>query len=1016
MNKNKSTKPKKQKVDEGLEKSKYPEIPDNEFNPSKDIMLNCRHKQCEKNLILEDILNTQFQFNKKFKNNSEAIKKLRRQKKLIKEPSNNKCFFIEGNKGYVSRENNSGIIKYYSISPTNNQDLDLNIIDIYILLTGKKFEDAINDLFIIYKIETQEEEWKRLQQNIIKECIVKIEYLDNLKNEYPVLYTRIKSGVMTLLALYYIGIENIKDRRQEFDDKAIFSVSAEQIRNFIINEFKINNPDSVPYINKSINYLSLLGFINKHHIEEVPYHMRIPALENAKKHKREPMSFYTINKITPKLLDCAEEISKKLKDYKICISKITYENIEEYFGSQIANMVYPNKNNKRYNEEKDELIEDELNKEVINILIEYVDGMNNRTAKKIVNKYEEQTFNIIVNDYQSLLAIKGITEESASKIHQQLVKHKILFETINKITNFGIRISQVNKVYKIFGNELEGKIKDNPYVLCDYTDIDFKSIDKLAKELGFISTEMERIKHGIMLYISKSIKNCGNIYIYKEEILNNLNGFLKQYGAFGDDIVICKEIRPAIEELVLQKKIVIEENNDSEECIYITFYRHMEDEVVRIIKDMSENCVEISYFEHNIEKIIEEDEKKLGFALSNKQKEAIYMALNSKISIICGGPGTGKTQIINSIINCINKYNSDAKIELCAPTGRAAKRLEEITEKRAKTIHRLIGLNNFIKDNNKVIRINSSFVIVDEMSMVDIYMFYCLLLSLGENTKLIIVGDYEQLPSVGAGLILRDLVSSKAIPTTILTETFRQSKVSQIAINSFKLIKGIKTTDKDGISFDENKEEFCFIEKSFSKDIIESIIEKINNLLSQGFDIDDIQVFSFMNNGEIGVAELNRKIQASFNPRGSIQNEVNIAKMRCIRLGDKVMHTVNNYSLGVYNGDVGRVKRIDKDRGILRVVVDYRDKEIIYDSSTVHQLVLAYAITVHKSQGCEFPIVIMPFHSSQKLLLNRNTIYTAWTRAKEKVICIGDIKELNKGIDRIENTIRQSRIIEKLIS
>ena len=666
-----------------------------------------------------------------------------------------------------------------------------------------------------------------------------------------------------------------------------------------------------------------------------------------------------------------------------------------------------------------QLVFPETSKGIVEFLKRFVDGVGEVTARRVVDAFKEDTFNVILNNPEKLCNIKGITKRKAEAMYRSILKHKGYEDVAMFLIPLGLSHTETVFIYDKLGYEAINKIKENPYVLCFFDKISFMVVDKLAKRLGNSSNNKERIKHGIMFYIKKQMENRGDMFVYKEDIINELPGFLKYNGAFKNSKITKEEIKLALGELVLMKKIDIEKNDKNRECVYLSFYKHIENEIVRMINETISIPYPSNYLDKNISLYIKDYENSIGFKLAQNQKRAIYMAMKNRLSILSGGPGTGKTQTINAIIYCLKRVKPNMYIELCAPTGRAAKRMTELTGMKAKTIHRLIGLNNFSQDDLELIDIEADFLIIDEASMIDAYVFYNLLSVISNHTKILIVGDYEQLPSVGAGLILRDLISSSVIPTTTLTEIFRQAENSQIVINSYKVINGIKTTDENGIKFDEGKGDFYFIENKSINYINFLILKSIERLLKTGYTLDNIQVLSVMNKGDLGVIELNRKIQEKFNPQKKGLAEIEIGNHRYLRENDKVMQTKNNYELGVFNGEVGKISFINidliTDIKDFELIVDFGDKEISYSLEDVSELTLAYAITVHKSQGSEFDVVIMPFHSSLSILLNRNLIYTGWTRAKKRVICIGDIEELNRGIDRVDNTVRNSQVKEKLV-
>lgn len=668
-------------------------------------------------------------------------------------------------------------------------------------------------------------------------------------------------------------------------------------------------------------------------------------------------------------------------------------------------------NGYRFEIETSQLIFPETDKGMIEFIVRFANGVGKVSARKIVEAFKENTFNVIINNPEKLLEIKGITKKRAESVHMSISQYKDYEEVALFLVPLGFSHTDTVLIYDEFGYGAIDRIRSNPYVLCKYNKIDFSRIDESAKKLGFKANNQERIKEGIMLYINTQMKNRGDIFVYEKDIIDNLSSFLKKHGAFEKYEVLSEdEVKLALKNLDINKRIKKDVDANGNKITYISFYKFIEDEIVRLLNDMVNQQVPYICYKRDIDAFIENYEQKNNMILEKKQKDALFMITSNKISILSGGPGTGKTQTINAIIELYRNVNPSGIIKLAAPTGRAAKRMTELTGMEAKTIHRLIGLNSFQEDKSELNEIEADFLIIDEASMIDAYVFYNLLSVIPEETRLLIVGDYQQLPSVGTGLVLRDLIDSNTIKTTILTEVFRQAKNSQIVTNSHKIISG----DKD-INLDTSKGDFYFIDELMVNKISQKVLKSIYRLLKSGYSMDEIQVLSVMNKGDLGVVELNKKIQNMFNPESAHKNQVEIGTHRYLRENDKVMQTVNNYDLEVFNGEVGKVTSINYNKK-LEVVVDFEDKVITYNSDTIHELTLAYAITVHKSQGSEFDAVIMPIHQSLSILLNRNIIYTAWTRAKKRVVCVGDREELNKGIDRIDNTIRNSQIKNKLIN
>lgn len=667
---------------------------------------------------------------------------------------------------------------------------------------------------------------------------------------------------------------------------------------------------------------------------------------------------------------------------------------------------------------KFELVLPETSKGMVSFLSRSVKGIGPLVAKRIVQEFEEETFQIIMNFPEKLLRIKGVTQAKKDAIHFAVNKHKEYEEVALFLLSVGLTHVETSIVYEELGYAAISKIKNNPYVLLSLKHFTFKTADIVAQKMGFSYDNSERILIGIMHFLNYRMQSRGDMYTDSTEVVEDLSAYLNTYGGYENkDEITSDKIKEGLKTLNDLGKIFIEKYG-KQECVYITYFHHAEDSIV---KNISKKINEFNHWicrPEDLDEYIQEREENGGMALAEKQKQAIRMTLFNKLSILSGGPGTGKTHTINAIINTAEHFLPGAMISLCAPTGRAAKRMTELTGRKAETIHRLIkiyGGDNGDAGEETFEEVDADFLIVDESSMIDAHVFNVLLNAVTDRTRILLVGDYNQLPSVGPGLILRDLMESGAVPKTILTEIFRQAQDSQIVTNSYNIIhgKGI-----DSLTYDPKKKDFLFKELANVEEIINITLNVMKKAIRQGATLDEIQVLTVLNGGDLGVHELNRRIQKCFNPKTGKYKEVQVGVDLYLRIFDRVMQTRNNYDLNVFNGEVGRIESIDIviDGGEekLQMLVDFGDRDVIYGEDEVHELVLAYAMSVHKSQGSEFKYVIMPIHRSLKVLLNRNIIYTAWTRAKEKVILLGSRKELEDGIGRVENTVRNSLIRPKL--
>lgn len=640
-------------------------------------------------------------------------------------------------------------------------------------------------------------------------------------------------------------------------------------------------------------------------------------------------------------------------------------------------------------------------------LTKFVKGIGTKTANAIVDTYGSETLKKIEEGWENIANVKGIGKKKAMLIHNKYMEHKHYENVAMFVLMNGGGYKTCLKVYEAFGQHAVSKISENPYSLCKIDKIGFLTADKFAKNLGFSYDSQDRIKEAILFYIDQQMQQKGHLYIEKDAIYKEINAFLEKNSAFEGTHELSKDkIDMALKGL--EGKVVIEKDEDGER-VYLQFFNFIENRIVLLLERLiKQEKTPIAHFSQ-IQSFIN-DYEKTGFKFAEAQKEAIFMALQSGFSILTGTPGTGKTQTINSIIKCIQSVKKDANILLAAPTGKASKRVTELTGMEAKTIHRLIGLG--MEDKEEELEVESDILIVDEASMIDAYVFYKMLNAISNDTRVLIVGDYEQLPSVGAGLILRDLIASEKIPTTRLTQIFRQAQESQIVMNAHAIIR----EDEQLLSFDVSKKDCYWIETHAKLRVQEKIIGSIERLItSKRFTLDEIQVLTPIRKGELGTADLNRLIQEKFNKRTISKREYNISPILVFREGDKVMQTVNNYDLDVFNGEVGKIASIEDGADGLIITVDFGDKEVEYDEIQVEELELAYAISIHKSQGSEFKCVIMPVHESQEFMLNKNLIYTGLTRAKEMATMIGQRDVMNQVIKKNDNTIRNSRIKEKVI-
>lgn len=648
-------------------------------------------------------------------------------------------------------------------------------------------------------------------------------------------------------------------------------------------------------------------------------------------------------------------------------------------------------------------------------------SVGKKTAEKIVSVLGLDAISKIIRDKNCLKDIPGMTEKRIDFIYNELVTSEKYEELLVFLESNNLRTSLAGVIYQEFKENSILKIKENPYILYKLfpdESISFKNIDRLGKGLKFEFNSIERICSGILFYIDNRVKSNGDLYVPKDEIFEQLYDFLLRQGQFAlsevSNVAITKDLFEfCFNENILDQSISVE-NSKGEICVYRKKYKYIENNIVKSLVRLITGYTEPFCSNREIEEFIKfyendmSQKMNLDFKLAEKQREAIFMALTNGFSILTGGPGTGKTATTNSILKCIRHIRPEATVLLLAPTGKASKRMEELCQEPAQTIHRGLKLNpafhKAMKDDDIL---TYDFVIVDESSMIDADLCNSLLERVSDTTRILLVGDVDQLPSVGAGLILRDLIDSKKVPVTRLTELFRQAQESQIVINSHKIIKGDCNLEIDQV----NKRDFFFWNTSTVDVCKERVLECISRCFKNGYDLKDICILSPMKIGELGTRELNKIIQAKFNDSDKYYK---VDLMNTIKVKDRVMQTKNNYELEVYNGEIGEVINIKVFDSDVLIEVDYEDRIISYTKNELDELELAYCITIHKSQGSEFPAVITIISEQHENMLNRNLIYTAWTRAKEVVLNIGQKIVLEKSIPKLNHMTRNSKIIEKL--
>lgn len=665
-----------------------------------------------------------------------------------------------------------------------------------------------------------------------------------------------------------------------------------------------------------------------------------------------------------------------------------------------------------------------------------IKGIGVALASRIVRRFGDDTFRIIEEEPHRLAEIKGISSKKAREIAEQVEEKKYVREAMIYLQKYGISNTLAIKIYNQYGMGLYKVLQENPYKLAeDVSGVGFKIADEIASKIGIHTDSDYRIRSGI-LYSLMQAGADGHVYLPKEELLKKSAQMLE---------LTVEQIEPQLSNLAIDKKIVLkemecdkqQETDNSLLAVYSMSSYYTELNCARLLYELQNAFEGASRFTLQERQQLENKIKKMELAnkmeLDSLQRKAVMDAIENGIFILSGGPGTGKTTTINMMIRFFEQEGLD--IFLAAPTGRAAKRMTEATGFEAKTIHRLLELNGAVSDDekssvgirferNEMNPLETDVIIIDEMSMVDIYLFQSLLKAVSPGTRLIMVGDRNQLPSVGPGQVLKDLMESNRFSTVVLSKIFRQAGESDIVVNAHKINEG------KSILLDNKSKDFFFLERDnvnvIYKHMILLITEKLPKYVDSG--IYDIQVLTPMRKGSLGVETLNKILQQYLNPPDKKKNEI-VHGDGILRQGDKVMQIKNNYQLewevvskygipvdsgqGVFNGDVGIVKEINETSKT--VVVEFDDlRRVTYSINGLDEIELAYAITIHKSQGSEYPAVILPLLTGPRMLFNRNLLYTAITRAKSCVTILGSRETVNQMVKNESEQKRYTGLRERI--
>ncbi|TFU94414.1 ATP-dependent RecD-like DNA helicase [Barnesiella sp. WM24] len=618
-----------------------------------------------------------------------------------------------------------------------------------------------------------------------------------------------------------------------------------------------------------------------------------------------------------------------------------------------------------------------------------VKGIGPAYAKAIVSRFGLETIDVIENDIERLLEVPRLGKKRMEKIRDSWEKQKDIKEVMVFLQGHGVSTAFAAKIYRKYEKESIAKVKENPYQLADdIWGIGFKTADSIAAKMGYEKNDPRRCRSGI-LYALNELAEEGHVYAEPEQLVDAATKLLEAEET---------SVRQALASM-MEAKDVISDNN----VIYLPPFYHAENGSAKRLQSLlSDN----SLFNSNIaaEPEAEYGAKPGGIVYDEVQRAAIQKALDSKVMVLTGGPGTGKTTTTQGIIAAFKARHMS--ILLAAPTGRAAKRMTEATGMEAKTIHRLLEYNPMdgYKRNDEN-PLEGDALIVDECSMIDILLFYNLMKAIPSNMRLILVGDIDQLPSVGAGNVLRDIIDSQQIPVVRLTRIFRQAQSSRIVMNAHAINAGQFPNIRNGLDTD-----FFFINQEDADEMVKLIIGLVRDRLPKkyGYPPKEIQVLTPMQRGTVGAGNLNIELQNALNPAGPSLARGGYT----FRQGDKVMQIRNNYDKNVFNGDIGYITAIDTNERTLTVTFDSRLVE--YDITELDEIVLAYAVTIHKSQGSEFPVVVMPVTMKHFVMLQRNLIYTGITRAKKICVLVGTTKALAYAIKQNTVSKRNTKLKERL--
>jgi len=624
-----------------------------------------------------------------------------------------------------------------------------------------------------------------------------------------------------------------------------------------------------------------------------------------------------------------------------------------------------------------------------------VHGIGKVMAERLVARFGLKTLEVIDEHPERLTEVEGIGRVRSEQIQRAWIEQRAIKDVMVFLHSHGVAMSHATKIYKRYGERAIAAVRENPYRLAlDIFGIGFQTADEIARSLGIEPTAPARCQAGV-LHVLRALSDEGHVAAPRVDLVERVRALLEVDGEL---------VEQAILPLVEREQIVVEPTPEGE-AIYLEPLHVAERGIAELLDRLTRTRARP--IEVDIDRAVAWFEERHAIVLAPEQREALGLAVKRKVLVLTGGPGTGKTTLINAIIQILEKKGRH--VLLAAPTGRAAKRMAETTGHEARTLHRLL---EFTPKSNAFARgpahpLEADMVIVDEASMLDTAMTYSLLRALPPPCQIVLVGDVDQLPSVGPGSVLSDLIRSGAVPVVRLSRIFRQAEESRIIVNAHRVNQG----ELPLASADDPSADFFFIERQEPEEILVTMKALLTERIPRKFGLHptrDIQVLTPMHKGLLGAAALNQELQALFNPEGPSV----VRGTRLFRVGDKVMQVRNDYDLDVFNGDVGHVAAIEPEERTMTVVFDGR--QVAYDEGQLDELVLAYACSIHKSQGSEFPCVVLPLHTQHFVMLKRNLLYTAMTRGRRLVVIVGSKRALSTAVHSADTLTRFTGLARRL--